>query len=247
MCITTRTSLQNSTMMIASTKNTFCHPHLPPLKRTFCAHFTPICFYARNTLSFKRVWISTSTGNAMMEPKRFTEAFFQLALMDMWQLFNPEQPLSSLIQSHDLDRNINDLLPALKRSFQHHYSKHHCDTPGRLQSKHPNLEWKKTKKLDKVSYFIFNYNTRFWDQNVPFRLEKFLMSNWGYLWKVVTITPEGLAKKENVQCVHQLSSRVLRDSISHFVGPPVGPSVRNKVVFKAFYRFFDGSEWRREE
>ena len=64
---------------------------------------------------------------------------------------------------------------------------------------------------------------------------------------MVTITPEGLAKKENVQCVHQLSSRVLRDSISHFVGPPVGPSVRNKVVFKAFYRFFDGSEWRREE
>ena len=41
-------------------------------------------------------------------------------------------------------------------------------------------------------------------------------------------------------------SRVLRDSISHFsVGPLVRRSVGNKVVLKAFYRVFDGSEWQR--
>ena len=74
--------------------------------------------------------ITVPTGNIMMEPKRFTEAFFQLALMDMWQFLNPGHLLSTLIQSHDLDRNIDDLLPLLKRSFRRHYSEHRCDTPG---------------------------------------------------------------------------------------------------------------------
>ena len=42
-------------------------------------------------------------------------------------------------------------------------------------------------------------------------------------------------------------SRVLRDSISHFrsVHRSVGRSVCHKVVFKAFYHFFDGSEWQK--
>ena len=40
-----------------------------------------------------------------------------------------------------------------------------------------------------------------------------------------------------------LFSRVLRDSISHFsVGPSVRPSVRNKVVLKAFYRVLNVSK-----
>ena len=74
--------------------------------------------------------INMPTGSAMMETKRFTEAFHQLALMDMWQLFNGEKRLSTLIQSHDVDRNISDNLISMKVSFQEYYSKHRCDIPG---------------------------------------------------------------------------------------------------------------------
>ena len=42
-----------------------------------------------------------------------------------------------------------------------------------------------------------------------------------------------------------LFSRMQREYIGHFVGRSVRPSVRNKVVFNAFYRVFDGSEWQR--
>ena len=66
----------------------------------------------------------------MMGRQRLTEAFFQLALLDMWKLFNDAKPLSSLVQSHDVDRNIGDLMPLLKDSFQQYYSKHRCDIPG---------------------------------------------------------------------------------------------------------------------
>ena len=74
--------------------------------------------------------INVPTGSAMMERKRFTEAFHQLALMDMWQLFNEKKPLSTLKQSHDVDRNISDIISSLKVSFQQYYSRHRCDIPG---------------------------------------------------------------------------------------------------------------------
>ena len=74
--------------------------------------------------------LNVPTGNAVLSPKRYRDAFFQLALLEMWKLFNSTKSLSSLIQSHDVDRNITDLMPSLKQSFREYYSKHHCDISG---------------------------------------------------------------------------------------------------------------------
>ena len=74
--------------------------------------------------------INVPTGNAIMDPKCLREAFYQLALMDMLQLFYSGKQLSSLIQSHDVDKNIIDILPSLKVSFRQYYSKHRCNVPG---------------------------------------------------------------------------------------------------------------------
>ena len=74
--------------------------------------------------------LNVPTGNAVLQPKRFRDAFFQLALLEMWKLFNSTASLSSLIQSHDVDRNITDLMPSLKQSFQDYYSEHHCEISG---------------------------------------------------------------------------------------------------------------------
>ena len=74
--------------------------------------------------------LNVPTGNDVLVPKRFVEAFFQFALLDMWKLFNTQVGLSTLIQSHDVDRNISDLTSTLKHQFQQYYSTHRCNTPG---------------------------------------------------------------------------------------------------------------------
>ena len=74
--------------------------------------------------------LNVATGNDKLVPNRLTEAFFQFALLDLWNLFNTEVGLSTLIQSHDVDRNITDLTPTLKNQFQRHHSTHRCDSPG---------------------------------------------------------------------------------------------------------------------
>ena len=74
--------------------------------------------------------LNVPTGNDVLDPRRFTDAFFQFALLDMWKLFHPDVGLSTLTQSHDVDRNITDLSSTLKHQFQRFYSAHRCDIPG---------------------------------------------------------------------------------------------------------------------
>ena len=74
--------------------------------------------------------LNVPTGNDVLDPRRFTDAFFQFALLDMWKLFHPDVELSTLTQSHDVDRNITDLTSTLKHQFQRFYSAHRCDIPG---------------------------------------------------------------------------------------------------------------------
>ena len=124
-----QTCWQNSSTMTVSKSSIFLRHRSLRLKLNFWDHFTRTCFCALSTRSTKNN-INVQTGSAMMERKRFTEAFHQLALMDMWQLFNAEKPLSTLKQSHDVDRNISDIIPSLKLLFQQYYSEHRCNIPG---------------------------------------------------------------------------------------------------------------------
>ena len=74
--------------------------------------------------------INVATGNYMLNHKRFTEAFFQLALLELRLFFEKDLKLSTLPLSHDLDSNISDMTPLLKDLFQRCYSEHHCDVKG---------------------------------------------------------------------------------------------------------------------
>ena len=126
--------------------------------------------------------ITVQSGNIMMEPKRLTEAFFQLALLDMWQLFNSAKLLSSLIQSHDVDRNINDIMPSLKDSFRHYYSKHHCDIPGcgviigfdadcKVCVFSSKFDAHKSAQMDEMTQYTCSF--RFYDRSVHILLGKY--------------------------------------------------------------------------
>ena len=83
--------------------------------------------FHQKTMSYN---LNVATGNSMLMPKRFTEAFFQFALLELWNLFNPGVGISTLIQSHDVDINIRDLTPNLKAAFQSYYSNHRCEVSG---------------------------------------------------------------------------------------------------------------------
>ena len=88
-----------------------------------CPEFS---FYQKAT-SFN---INVPTGNVTMDRRRFTEAFFQLSLLEMANFFDPDASLSSLCFSFNLDLNINKIMPRLKQQFQTFYSKHRCQING---------------------------------------------------------------------------------------------------------------------
>ena len=83
-------------------------------------------FYQKAT-SFN---INVKTGNIAMDRRRFTEAFFHLALLDMWSFYNTATLMSTISLCFDLDSNIEVLLSELGRRFQGYHSEHRCSVKG---------------------------------------------------------------------------------------------------------------------
>ena len=74
--------------------------------------------------------LSVPSGNVSMNPKRLIEAFMQYALLKMLTIYQPALGWRNLLFSFDVDKNLLNLFPQLKKGFQKMHSKHFCDTPG---------------------------------------------------------------------------------------------------------------------
>ena len=88
---------------------------------------TPEYSFHQKCTSFN---ISVASGNFSLNPKRFTEAFFQISMLDLLKFLKKEVKLSKIKLSHDVDLNIEKLLPELKEEFRRYYSQHRCDING---------------------------------------------------------------------------------------------------------------------